>query len=84
MWLGGIQHNAKWKGRDDLARYVLQLQGSEKVSNNFIIGFRYLFDIYISICLFIHLHKLFYIRSNLICLFFTSFFPFFVFSLNEI
>ena len=37
MWLGGIQHNAEWRGRDDLASYVLQLQDSEKVSNNFII-----------------------------------------------
>ena len=36
MWLGGIQHNAEWRGRDDLASYVLQLQDSEKVSNNFI------------------------------------------------
>ena len=36
MWLGGIQHNAEWRGRDDLARYVLQPQDSEKVSNNFI------------------------------------------------
>ena len=36
MWLGGIQHNAEWKGRDDLASYALQLQDSEKVYNNFI------------------------------------------------
>ena len=34
--LWGIQHNAEWRGHDDLARYILQ-QDSEKVSNNFII-----------------------------------------------
>ena len=36
MWLRGIQHNAEWRGRDDLAGYVLQLQDSEKVSYSFI------------------------------------------------
>ena len=34
MWRGGIQHNAEWRGGD-----VLQLQDSEKVSNNFIKNF---------------------------------------------
>ena len=33
MWLGGIQHNAEWRGCDDSASYVLHLQDSEKVSN---------------------------------------------------
>ena len=38
MWHNtGIQHNAEWRCCDDLASYVLQLQDSEKVSNNFII-----------------------------------------------
>ena len=36
MRLGKIQFNAEWRGRDDLASYVLQLEDSEKVSNNFI------------------------------------------------
>ena len=37
MWLGGIQQNAERRGRDDLASYLLQLQDSAKVFNNFII-----------------------------------------------
>ena len=36
MWLGGIQHNAEWRGHDDPVSYILQLQDSEKASNNFI------------------------------------------------
>ena len=31
------QHNTEWRGCDDLTSYVLQLQDSEKVSNNLII-----------------------------------------------
>ena len=37
MLLEGIQHNAEWRGQDDLLSYVLQLQDSEKVSTNFIV-----------------------------------------------